>query len=136
MSLVYGLGAQLKKIICKRSHWCYTHLPLFAYVYIFMVLTGLFNLCVFFVLMAKIGLGIFYSLSVDPGLDCRRYKVFPLKPTKTDKFNQSKTTIPLLMKCGDEPIFFWLSYHARLNSHYEGWSYKKTKKMKIIEGTV
>ena len=56
--------------------------------------------------MAKIGLGIFYSLSVDPGLDCRRYKVFPLKPTKTDKFNQSKTTIPLLMKCGDEPIFF------------------------------
>ena len=75
-----------------------------------MVLTGLFNLCVFFVLMAKIGLEIFYSLSVDPGLDCRRYKVFPLKPTKTDKFNQSKTTIPLLMKCGDESIFFKLSF--------------------------
>ena len=52
----------------------------------------------------------FYSLSVDSGLDCRRYKAFPLKPTKKDKFNQSKTTIPLLMKCGDESIFFKLSF--------------------------
>ena len=56
--------------------------------------------------MAKIGPGFFYSLSVDPGLVCRRCKVFSLKPTKPNKFNQSKTTIPLLMKLGNESIEF------------------------------
>ena len=40
---------------------------------------------------------------MDPDLVCRRCKVFSLKPTKPNKFNQSKTTIPLLMKLGDEP---------------------------------
>ena len=38
----------IKKIICERSHWCDISLPLFAYVPIFMVLTGLFNFCRFF----------------------------------------------------------------------------------------
>ena len=49
--------------------------------------------------------------------------------------NSFKTTILLLMKLGDKPIFFnGISLHTRLNSHYEGWSYKtKKKKMKIIE---
>ena len=39
------------------------------------------------------------------------------------------------MKLLDEPTSFNLvSLHVRLNSHYEGWSYKsKKKKMKIIE---
>ena len=76
--------------------------------------------------MAKIEPGFIYSLSVDPGLVSRWCKVFSLKPTKPNQFNQSKTTIPLLMKIGDEPVFL-------IGSHYEGWSDKK--KMKIIEGT-
>ena len=69
------------------------------------VFVGFLNLgC--FVLMAKIGSGFFYSLSVDPGSVCRRYKVFSLKPAKPNKFNQSKTTVLLLIKLGDEPSFF------------------------------
>ena len=59
--------------------------------------------------MAKIAPGIFYSPIVNPGLVCRWCKLFCLKPTKPNKFNQSKTTIPLFMKLGEEQIFFWLS---------------------------
>ena len=56
-----------------------------------------------------------------------------LKPSKPNKFNQSKTTILLLMKLGDELIFVdRVSLHAKLNSHYKGWSYRKIK-TKIIE---
>ena len=28
-------------------------------------------------------------------------------------------------------FFFWYSLHARLNSHYEAWSYKKRKHKKV-----
>ena len=65
--------------------------PLFAYVRIFIVLTGLFNFCSFnlgsFVLMAKIGSGFFYGRNMDPGSVCRQCKVFCLKSTKPNKFN-------------------------------------------------
>ena len=38
------------------------------------------------------------------------------------------------MKFGDELFFLMVSLHARLNSHCEGWSYKKKKKkMTMIE---
>ena len=32
---------------------------------------------------------------------------------------------------GDSFFFNWDSLHARLNSHYEAWSYKKKKRKKI-----
>ena len=39
----------------------------------------------------------------------------------------------LLLKMFSIRVFFfnWDSLHARLNSHYEGWSYKKKKHKKI-----
>ena len=39
------------------------------------------------VLMAKIGSGFFYSLSLDLGSACRRIKVFSVKPTKANRLN-------------------------------------------------
>ena len=76
----------------------------------------------------------FSSFVLIPKIVCRQCKVFSLKPIKPNKLNQSKTTILLLMKLGDEPIFLnWVSLHARLKSHHEGWRYKKKKKVKIIQ---
>ena len=41
------------------------------------------------------------------------------------------------MKLGDEPIFFKLSFTpCKAKKLLEGWSYKKKKKMKIIDETV
>ena len=46
------------------------------------------------------------------------------------------TNLDLSNASGPDCFFFfnWDSLHARLNSHYEAWSYKKKKSTKKITG--
>ena len=62
------------------------------------------------------------------GLDFKVESLIQLGFLSLQKFwNNSKT------KTSDTFFFFnWDSPHARLNSHYEAWSYKKKKRKKII----
>ena len=142
MLVFYGLGAQLKKFICERSHWYDTPLPLFAYLRIFMVLTGLFNFCRFFQPRFfcsdnKNMVWVFFIVWVWIWLQF----VDDAKYSLSSQQNQINLINPKLLFCCSwslvtSQFFNWVSLHARLKSHYEGWSYKKKKKMKIIEETV
>ena len=47
------------------------------------------------------------------------------------KAEQPLRGMELQEKEANKIFFIWDSLHARLNSHYEGWSYKKKKHKKI-----
>ena len=46
-------------------------------------------------------------------------------------FNSISLNMP-----GSSDFFSWDSFHARLNSHYEAWSYKKKKRKRLHAGNL
>ena len=110
----------LQKFWIMKNHWILDY----------SIFVGSFNLGSF-VLMAKIGFLFFivWAWSRVQFVDNAKYSL----SSPQSQTNQSKTTILLLMKLGNELTFFnSVSLHARLSRHYQGWSCKKIK-MKIIE---
>ena len=141
MLVVYGLGAHFKKIYMRTFASTWHPLP-WAYLRIFMVINGLFNFCRFFQTW------FFCSWWKKQGLGCfiawvwiQVHFVDDAKYSLSNQQSQINLINPKLLFCCSwslvtSQFFNWVSLHARLKSHYEGWSYKKKKKMKIIEETV
>ena len=62
------------------------------------------------------------------------YRLNPSKETDHWRTLQSDSLSVFLANTEKPDFFFnWDSLHARLNSHYETWSYKKGSTKKIIE---
>ena len=115
--------------------------PLFAYLHIFIVLTGWFNFCRFFQPWFFCSDGknrvcflVWVWIRVQ-FVDNARYSL-------SSQQSQINLINPKLLLCYSwslvEGQFFfnWVSLHTGLKSHYEGWSYKKQKTIKIIDENV